>query len=117
VAKTFLTGQTALTRRLYLCAFTSCVEKVSRTSGPAFFCSAHWTLIPSDLRGLIERKFRSKRIAETQWSKPFTRFMGMAIRELKYIAVNCHQIPKPADFMFNDPPPPAAAPPGKDVSE
>lgn len=103
MSKAFLTGESALSRPRYLCHADNCVLRVTRASAAEMFCERHWHLLPSDLQTLLGRKFWPKRVSEASWSQPFARFMHQAQRELAYIERNGHQIPKPADFMWDDP--------------
>lgn len=104
MAKAFLTGTTPLSHRAFMCAALGCLERVSRTRAAGFFCDKHWHLIPSDVRALLERKFRATKITDDKWTRPFAQFMDLAVQELRSIDHCGHRIPQPRDFMWDDPP-------------
>lgn len=95
----FLTGHSAR----FLCVRTGCGAATTRLTAQEMFCHRHWTLVPSDIQRILERKYRPGKLHAKHWTKPFTRAIDQAIAEVLQIECSGHRIPKATDFMFDEP--------------
>jgi len=87
----------------FLCVITGCGAAVSRLTIEDVFCHRYWTLVPSDIKRILERRYRPNKLHAKHWTKRFTRAVDQAINEVLQISLSGHRIPKPQDFMFDEP--------------
>lgn len=84
------------------CAAVGCDQRVTRTTAAGMFCAKHWTMVPSDVKTMVEKAFRPEHCNMNRWSARMERAMEWAQSEIFSVQMCGHRIPKATDFDFDD---------------
>jgi len=87
----------------FFCVVPGCVAPTTRLTCRECFCDRHWLMVPSDVKTILERKYRPTKVRSCDWTQPFERAIDQAVNEVLQVQLSGHRIPKATEFMFDEP--------------